>query len=43
VLALQREKKLWDGGPVRVTITTIGAATPGSFTYVSFEQARLVP
>ena len=43
VLALQREKKLWDGGPVTVTITTIGAAAPGNFTYVSFEQARLVP
>jgi tyrosinase len=43
LLAQQRARGLWDGGPVTVTITTIGADTPGTVTYVTVANVELVP
>jgi tyrosinase len=43
LLQRQRSKGLWDGGPITVTITTIGADTPGTITYVTIESVALVP
>ncbi len=42
-LQQQRAKGLWDGGPVTVTITTIGADTPGNVTYITVASVSLVP
>jgi tyrosinase len=43
LLAQQRARGLWDGGPVTVTVTTIGADTPGTITYVTVASVELVP
>lgn len=43
VLQRQRAKGLWDGGPISVTISTIGADAPSPVTYVTIESISLVP
>ncbi len=43
ILAQQRAKGLWDGSAVTVTITTVGADSPGGTTYVSFTGIALIP
>jgi tyrosinase len=40
----QRIKGLWDGGTITVTISTLGADTPGTAaTYLSVQSATIVP
>jgi tyrosinase len=43
VLARQRATGLWDGGDITLTISTIGADTPGTTTYVTIQGATLLP
>ena len=43
VLQRQRANGQWDGGPVTVTISTIGAELPGAVTYVTIESVAIVP
>lgn len=44
VLQRQRASGVWHGGPVTVTITTIGADTAGAtITYVTIGSVSLVP
>ena len=43
VLQRQRASGVWRGGPVTVTITTIGADTAGTTTYVTIGSVSLVP
>jgi tyrosinase len=43
VLARQRSANLWSGGPVTVTVTTLGADKSRGRTYVRIGQVQLVP
>lgn len=43
VLQRQRAQGQWDGGPISVTISTIGADAPSPVTYVTIESIALVP
>ncbi len=43
ILDHQRARGLWDGGPITVTITTLGADKPGDAVYVTFDGAALLP
>jgi tyrosinase len=43
VLARQKAQKLWNGGPVTVTVTTLGADRSSGRTYVTIGQIDLVP
>jgi tyrosinase len=43
ILRRQRASGTWDGGPVSVTISTLGADTPANTTYVTIESATIVP
>jgi hypothetical protein len=43
VLARQKAANLWNGWPVTVTITTLGADRSRDRTYVTIGQVQLVP
>jgi tyrosinase len=43
ILRRQRAEGLWDGGPVSITISTIGADAAGSAIYLTLESASIVP
>ena len=43
VLRRQRANGVWDGGPVTITISTLGADVPASATYITIESASIVP
>lgn len=43
VLARQRAASLWNGGPITVTVTTLGADRSRGRTYVSIGQIQLLP
>ena len=43
VLQRQRAKGQWDGGPVTLTISTIGADAPGTTEYITVESAAIIP
>jgi tyrosinase len=43
VLRRQRANGVWDGGPVSITISTLGADVPASATYITIESASIVP
>ncbi len=43
VLQRQRARGQWDGGAITVTISTIGADSPGAVTYVTVDGITLVP
>jgi tyrosinase len=43
VLQRQRARGQWDGGAITVTISTIGADSPGAVTYVTIDGITLVP
>jgi tyrosinase len=43
VLQQQRDRGMWDGGAISVTITSLGAATPSDNVYVTFDSATLEP
>lgn len=43
ILQHQRATGLWGGGPVTVTIATIGADTPGNLVYMTVGSAMIVP
>jgi tyrosinase len=43
VLARQKAEHLWDGGPVTVTVTTLGADKSHGRKYVTIRQVQLVP
>jgi tyrosinase len=43
VLQRQRANGLWDGGPITVTVSTIGADAPSPVTYVTIEGIALIP
>jgi tyrosinase len=43
ILRRQRAEGLWTGGPVTVTISTVGADTAGSATYLTLESAAITP
>jgi tyrosinase len=43
VLTQQRAKGLWTGGAVTITISTIGADTPGTITYITIDSASITP
>jgi tyrosinase len=43
ILARQRAENLWNGGPITVTITTLGADRSQGHTYVTIGQVQLLP
>ena len=43
LLARQKANNLWNGGPVTVTITTLGADKSRGRTYVRIGQVELLP
>jgi tyrosinase len=43
ILRQQLAKGLWDGGPITVTISTIGADTAGTTTYLTIDSIALTP
>jgi tyrosinase len=43
ILARQKAANLWNGGPITVTITTLGADRSQGNTYVTIGQVQLVP
>ena len=43
VLQQQLAKGLWDGGPITVTISTIGADSPAPITYIEIGSVSLNP
>ena len=43
VLQKQRDQGQWDGGAISVTVSTIGANSPGAVTYVTIGSISLVP
>jgi tyrosinase len=43
VLAREKEQNLWNGGPVTVTVTTLGADRSRGRTYVKIGQVQLLP
>jgi tyrosinase len=43
VLARQKAENLWNGGPVTVTVITLGADRSQGRTYVTIGQVQLVP
>jgi tyrosinase len=42
-LARQRAEGLWNGGPITVTISTLGSDRSRGRTYVTIGQVELVP
>jgi tyrosinase len=43
VLARQKARNLWNGGPLTVTVTTFGADRSSGRTYVTIGEVKLVP
>jgi tyrosinase len=43
VLSRQKAENLWSGGPITVTISTLGADRSHGRTYVKIGQVQLVP
>jgi tyrosinase len=43
VLARQKARNVWNGGPISVTVTTLGADRSSGRTYVTIGQVQLVP